>query len=794
MDAIVNSYLKFSTLEIKDLSVRPISGKVTDAASNLTLLGATVWMGAQSFAFAADVDVDHADGKKKKTADHKHAGQHKTVPGYEQVEVIGQFRNRSPKFTASILDTPKSVSVISRQMLDETSSHTLADALRNVPGITMGAGEGGNPVGDRPFLRGQDAQSSTFVDGMRDVGAQSRETFNVESIDVIKGDTGAISGRAGAGGAIVINSKMPKLTNFIDANVGFGNADYKRATFDGNWKVAPTGAFRFNLMVDDEDKAGRGPTHFERYGLAPSLSFGLGTPNRVTLMYYHMQNFDTPDVGIPYNNPNFTARTDGATRVMSTGSGAPVSVPFDTWYGLKNRDRNNDGIDMGTLRFEHDFSPNLHIRNSTRYSETTQDDIWTMPDDSNGNIYYGYVYRRMNSRISTFDTATNQTDFYGTVHLLGLKNSFAMGAEFTREQGKNDTYAAFVNGVNVTSGTNYTRCATALAFSSGTCTTLLNPNPDDAYSASIRRAGNPNSTRFDTKAVYLTDTITFLPQLLGNFGVRLDNVQSTFRSGGLEYGRGDNLFTYQGGLVYKPAPNGSIYVSYATSAIPPGNSVGQGSDDISLGADRSGNVGSVLKPERDRTIEVGTKWSLMHNRIFVTGALFQIDASDFKITTATGGIANGGKKRTRGGEISINGQLTRWWEVSGGYSYLDARLIEYGGSGASAGLMNGRHAPNTPENSLSLWTTFRPVENLKLGGGVYYMSRIYGTDSPTAPKFVPAYWRFDFMASYRFLKHYTLQLNIQNIANTRYFIQAYTTHYALQAPGRTAMVNMNVHF
>ena len=161
MDAIVNSYLKFSTLEIKDLSVRPISGKVTDAASNLTLLGATVWMGAQSFAFAADVDVDHADGKKKKTADHKHAGQHKTVPGYEQVEVIGQFRNRSPKFTASILDTPKSVSVISRQMLDETSSHTLADALRNVPGITMGAGEGGNPVGDRPFLRGPDAQSRT---------------------------------------------------------------------------------------------------------------------------------------------------------------------------------------------------------------------------------------------------------------------------------------------------------------------------------------------------------------------------------------------------------------------------------------------------------------------------------------------------------------------------------------------------------------------------------------------------------------------------------------------------------
>ncbi|MCH4022150.1 MAG: TonB-dependent receptor [Acetobacter sp.] len=773
--------------------VKPTAGKIIDAASNLTLLGATLWFGTQSIAFAAD--SEQLIDKKKKHDDKKNTEHHKSIPDYEQIDVIGQLRNRSPKFTASLLDTPKSVSIISRQLLDETASHTLADALRNVPGITMGAGEGGNPVGDRPFLRGQDAQSSTFMDGLRDVGAQARETFNVESIDVIKGDSGAMSGRAGAGGAIVINSKMPKLENFIDANVGFGNANYRRATFDGNWKITPTGAFRFNLMVDDEDKAGRGPTHYQRYGLAPSVSFGLGTANRVTVMYYHMQNFDTPDEGIPYNNPTFSRRSDGAERVMATGSGAPVNVPFNTWYGLKDRDRNHDGIDMGTLRFEHDFSKNLHIRNTTRYSETTQNDIWTMPDDSQGNIYYGYVYRRMNSRISTFDTATNQTDFYGTVHLLGFKNSFSMGAEFTREQGKNDTYTAYVNGKNVLSGSDFTKCATALAFSSNTCTTLLNPNPNDVWSGKVARTGNPNSTRFDTKAVYLTDTITFLPQLLGNFAVRLDNVQSTYRTSTAEYGRGDNLFTYQGGLVYKPASNGSIYASYATSAIPPGNSVGQGSDDISLAPGRGSSIpGDTLKPERDRTIEVGTKWSFLHNRIFVTGALFQIDATNFKITTADGGIANAGKKRTRGGEISLNGRLTRWWEMSGGYSYLDARLVKNGGSGASAGIMDGRRAPNTPANSLSLWNTFEPTKNLKLGAGVYYMSKIYGTDSPTAPKFVPSYWRFDFMASYHFMKHYTLQLNIQNIANKRYFTQAYTTHYAMQAAGRTAMVNLRVHF
>jgi len=768
-----------------------LSTTKVDTAGGVSLCSAALVFGTHSIAFAA---TETHDDKKSK---HRHHSttvtQGRSIPQHENLEVIGQWQ-RSPKFTAPLLDTPKSVSVISRQLMDQTGSHTLVDALRSVPGITMGAGEGGNPVGDRPFLRGYDAQSSTFVDGLRDVGAQSRETFNVESVEVIKGDSGAISGRAGAGGSVVINSKMPKLTNSVDASLGFGNADYKRGTFDGNWRILQTGAFRLNLMGDDEGKAGRGPTHFRRFGVAPSLSFGLGTPNRITLMYYHMQNDDIPDVGIPYDNPTFNARSDGTARVSSTGSGAPIKVPFNTWYGLANRDSDRDGIDMGTLRLEHDFTPNLHIRNSTRYAETTQNDLWTQPDDSNGNIYYGYLYRRLNSRISTFDTATNQTDFYGTFHLFGFRNQFSTGTEFTREQGKNDTDTAYVNGVNVATGTNFSRCATTLAFSSGTCTTIANPNPNQVWSGNITRTGNPNSTRFDTKAVYLVDTVTLLPQLQANWGVRLDNVQSTYRAAAGEYGRGDNLFTYQGGLVYKPVSNGSIYASYATAAIPPGNSVGQGSDDITLGADRTGNIGSVLKPEKDRTIEVGTKWNVLHNRLLLTGALFQIDSTNFKITTSSGGISNGGSKRTRGFEVGAMGQITDKWHITGGYSYLDARLTQNGGSGASAGLMNGRFAPNTPANSLSLWNTYDFTRRFKVGVGTYYMSKVYGADSPTTPKFVPAYWRFDMMAAYRFSKNYNLQLNIQNIANKRYFTQAYVTHYALQGAGRTAFVTMNAHF
>ena len=116
----------------------------------------------------------------------------------------------TPKLTAPLIDTPRSIVVIGSQVIKQTGSATLVDALRTVPGITFGAAEGGNPIGDRPFIRGFDSQGSTYLDGVRDIGAQTREVFAVEQVQVVRGSDSSLGGRGSAGGTINIISRLPK--------------------------------------------------------------------------------------------------------------------------------------------------------------------------------------------------------------------------------------------------------------------------------------------------------------------------------------------------------------------------------------------------------------------------------------------------------------------------------------------------------------------------------------------------------------------------------------------------------
>ncbi|HEY4663469.1 MAG TPA: TonB-dependent receptor plug domain-containing protein, partial [Comamonas sp.] len=206
----------------------------------------------------------------------------------------------SAKFTAPLLDTPKTVQVINQELLQQTGATSLQEALKATPGITFGNGEGGNPSGDQPFIRGADAQSSTFVDGMRDIAAGSREAFNLESVEVIKGADSAYAGRGGAGGSINLTTKKAKNDNFIAGDVGLGTDSYKRATLDLNRKFNETTGFRLNAMAHDADVAGRKGPENKRWGIAPTVTFGMGTPTEVTLSWQHLKTDNIPDGGVPY--------------------------------------------------------------------------------------------------------------------------------------------------------------------------------------------------------------------------------------------------------------------------------------------------------------------------------------------------------------------------------------------------------------------------------------------------------------------------------------------------------------
>ena len=209
-------------------------------------------------------------------------------------------RIESPKAVAPLLDTPRSIVVVDKQVIRDTGSATLIDALRTVPGITFGAAEGGNPIGDRPFIRGFDSQGSTYLDGVRDIGAQTREIFAVEQIQVVRGSDSTLGGRGSAGGSLNIISKLPERETFIAGSGSYGTADYKRVTGDANIRVNDMIAVRLNAMWHDQDVAGRDQIFQKRWGIAPSVTIGIESDTKLTLSYYHLDTDELPDSGIPF--------------------------------------------------------------------------------------------------------------------------------------------------------------------------------------------------------------------------------------------------------------------------------------------------------------------------------------------------------------------------------------------------------------------------------------------------------------------------------------------------------------
>lgn len=706
----------------------------------------------------------------------------------ESVDVTARVGLSSPKYTAPLRDTPRTITVIPEAIIQSTGSATLVEALRTVPGITFGAGEGGNPVGDRPFIRGSDTQGSTFVDGMRDIGAQSREVFNLESIEVSKGPSGAFGGRGAAGGNINLSSKSAKLGNFVAASVSPGSAEFIRGTVDANYMVNESTAVRFNAMGHDAGVAGRDVTHSSRWGLAPSVSLGLGTPTRVTASYYHLQSDDIPDTGVPYNNPTFNARTDGLPRVLPTGDGGPLlGIDRSTFYGLKDRDFRKEQVDTGTLRVEHDFNQRMTLRNLTRYTDSQQDYIVTQPDDSQGNLYYGLMWRRNNNRVSDVQSVINQTDLFGAFQTGRVKHAFSTGVEFSRERGANDSYT-------VATGSN--RCVTGGGAASGfNCTDLFHPDAGEAWAGSITRNENPSNSQTVTKSAYVFDTLDFHPKWQATLGLRLDDYRAEFVSTraaatGVRsaFGRNDTLLNYQTGVTFKPTRAGSLYASFATSAQPTGNALAQGSDSSAL----SSTINENLKPEENKSFEVGSKWDLFGGRALATAAYFHNQTDNARITLQDGSVAMAGKRRIDGMELGLSGRITDKWQAFGGYTFLDSELVSNGGSGAAFGAQDGAVFPNTPKNSFSLWSTYAVRPDLNVGGGIFFVSKVWGSEPNN--KWVPAYWRADAMATYTLSRHLGLQLNVQNLTNELYYDKAYPTHYVSVAPGRSARVTLNTTF
>jgi catecholate siderophore receptor len=726
-----------------------------------------------------------------------------------QVEADRPKEPSSPKFTEPLRDTPQTLVVIPKAVFESQGATTLSDVLRNTPGITFFAGEGGSANrtgGDSFYLRGFDTSNSIFIDGVRDEGAVTRDIFNVEQVEVVKGPS-AENGRGGTAGYINLETKVPTLEAFQAGTVSYGFDDSgadssERATLDINQplqnKAIRGAAFRLNLMGQNGGVPGRDIAEKNRWSFAPSLALGLGTPTQFTLAYQHTRENNLPDYGLP-SSVVASLLPPAYASLYSPG------VNPANYYGFANFDYEYIGSDAITARLTHEFSPTLKVSNQTRYSNTNRLIEATSPSSTattpagEATLSQG-IYQTRNNIIS------NQTNVTADLSTGAVHHALTTGLELSREDSGNPIWAVVPLGV---ANPSY-------------LVSIYQPNdyPAALLNYAPHQTGTLTDTQIDTGALYAFDTVKFNKfwQLIG--GLRLEHYDiqelsittaapaiaatpalnatattpataataavAAVPASTVNLEAAKTTLSWKTGLVYSPADNGSFYVSYNTSVRPPGTS--GVTNTLSTTVTSADNP--LLEPQKAINYEVGSKWDFINHQLLATVALFRSVNSNVPATNPVTGLVDQTSDQTvQGIEFGLSGQVTEKWLIFAGYSRMESKVSSLISTNAQ-----GLTLPLLPKESGNLWTTYQLPFKLTLGGGVQYMGetqRLQATSAPVATTFsgqVPSYWLLSGMISYEFNRHFTLRLNATNLADRTYIASLNNNGYRVNLGAPRAFV------
>jgi len=674
-------------------------------------------------------------------------------------------KSANSKLTQPLLDTPKTIQVIKKEVLREQGANSLMEALRNTPGITMQLGENGNTsAGDTFMMRGFSTQNSTFVDGVRDLGAVSRDVFNLEQVEVVKGAAGSDIGRGASSGYINLISKLPTLTNEVFATVGYGTADKSNLTADINQQLSDNSAFRLNLMRRDGDMDGRDYVDNSSYGVAPSIAFGLDTDTRVYVYSQHVRQDNTPDGGIPTIGMKGFYNADAALN-----SGRKVDT--ENYYGAKGDSERIDG-DMFTVKVEHDFNGDLTLRNLSRWGRSNNDRTLTginaLSANGSTNPASWTVARSRQVVDQENEILANQTSLSAAFDTFGLRNELAAGLELMSEKQLNRGYATAAQTID---GVAYPAVPVPPA-------NLYDPSAHDGLGDPYK-TGAYTDGETKTAALYVFDTLHLNEQWALNGGVRFEHfrtetdsvaITSGARVPGSGYESGD-LTSWNTGVVFKPLENGSIYLSYANSLTPPGS----GNFNLAASsATSSSNEQVGLDPQETEHVELGTKWDLLDERLALTLAAYRTEnENQVSYDSFTATYFQEGKTRVDGVELGVVGQLNNFWQVSAGIAHMETKQIDQASRNNAGVVSESTGVRWSPDLTATLWTSYT-LGDLTLGGGARYVSEqdrvvTSGTNLATQnmPS-IPSYWVADAMAAYRVNDNVNLRVNLYNLFDEEY--------------------------
>ncbi len=622
-------------------------------------------------------------------------------------------------------EVPASLSVVPAQVIQDTAMQSMGDVFRYVPGVLSHQGEGNR---DQIVIRGNSTTADFFVDGVRDDAQVFRDLYNLERVELLKGPAGMIFGRGGAGGVVNRVSKRPAFESIGAANLTLGSFGQKRATIDVGNKLNDTAAWRLNAMAESADSFRNGAT-LDRFAVNPTASFTLGEQTLLTLGFEFLSDSRTADRGFPSFN------------------GAPFNANSSTFFGNAGQSRASSSVEGAYAVIEHDLGNGMQLKNTlrvTHYDKFYQNVYPGSAVAANGTLTLS-AYNNANQRTNIF----NQTDLTRQFTAGGMEHTLLMGLELGSQDSANKRNTGFFGAAGAATS------ATVSAANPFASATVFRPSGTDA----------DNQVNAGMAAVYVQDQVALTKTWKLVAGLRYDRFKVDFddrrtTTPAVDLARTDTAFSPRAGLIWSPDSHSSYYASYSFAFLPSGEQLGLAT------------TTADLAPEKSKNMELGARWDVAAN-LTLAAALFRNDRTDVRVADPSnpGLFVKSGRQRTDGLEVSLQGDVTRYWQVYGAYAHLDGRVLNPISSGTAATIASivpaGSRIGLVPQNTASFWNKFNLGGNWGTGVGLIHQSSSYTSFNNTVT--LPSFSRVDGAVYYTLGPKSRLAFNVENLFNKAYF-------------------------
>ena len=638
----------------------------------------------------------------------------------------------------SIRDIPQSISVVSKDQIRDQSLQSISDVVAYIPGVTSHQGENNR---DQLIFRGNSSSADFFVNGVRDDVQYYRDLYNIDRVEAIKGPNSMVFGRGGGGGVINRVTKEPSFSSSREITAQLGSFSNRRFTTDINQKLNRTVAFRLNGLYENSDSFRR-LVGLERYAVNPTVTWTPGNNTRITGSYEFFRDRRVADRGIP----SFHLR--------------PIDVPIDTYFGNPHDSRVRADVNLASVVIDHSKG-RFNVRNRTLFGDYDR-------------FYQNYVPGAVTPdkskvTLTSYNNATqrrnlfNQTDVTFDTSTYRVKHNLLAGTEIGRQLTDNFRNTGFFN---------------------NTSTSILVPLRQTTISTPVvfRQSATDANNHLKTNlaAAYFQDQIEINRHLQFVTGVRFDYFDLNFHNNrnGENLRRIDRLASPRAGVIIKPVGAVSLYANYSVAYLP-----SSGDQFSSLTS-----ITQQVKPEKFNNYELGAKWDVRRG-LSLTTAAYRQDRTNTRATDPNDPtrILQTGSQRTNGFELGLNGSITSRWNIVGGYAFQDA-FITNDTTAAKA----GAQVAQVPHHTMSLWNNYRAWQRLSLGFGIIRRTDMFAAIDNTV--ILPGYTRADAGIFYSFSERWRLQANIQNLFDTRYYLNADNNNNISPGSGRGIRAGLSARF